>query len=166
MVALAAVLSALASDLERRKTRKMPQLPCSHLIDRDARAEIGPAGLARMTTRQETGHGARVVAAAVAERPRRIERQPADDQKVVLDGLERLEDRRQIEFVSLGAGRPIRHVHAIGNVQKGHAQRRLTATADFGAGRPVRHHIQQWQCQRRPQAPRAAFDVRFYGSVS
>ena len=70
------------------------------LIDRDAGAEVGAVGLPGVAAGQEAGHGAGVIAAAVAVGTRRVQGQATQDEDVVLDRLQRLEDRRQIEKCS------------------------------------------------------------------
>ena len=68
-----------------------------HLVDRDTGAMVGAVGLSGMAAREKTGHGPGVIAAAVAQSTRRVERETTQDEDIVLDRPKWLEDRRQLE---------------------------------------------------------------------
>ena len=121
VVAFAGVLAPLAADLEGREPGHMADPLGGRLVDGDAGAEVGAVGLPRMTPGQKAGHGAGVIATAVAECPRRVQGQPAQDEEVVLDRLERLEDRRQLKCRARRLRCPAWHVDAVGDVEEGHA---------------------------------------------
>src|SRR5262249_9951327 len=101
----AGVLAALAAYLQRGEAGDPAHALGGHLIDGDAGAEVGSIGLARVAAGQECGHGASVVAAAVAVRPGLVEGQPAEDEHILFDCLQRLENGRQLEIRSDRWGR-------------------------------------------------------------
>ena len=153
MVAFAGVLAPLAADLQRGEAGRLADRLGGHLIDGDAGAEVGAVGLPRVAAGQKAGHGAGVVAPAVAEGPRRVQGQAAQDEEVVLDRAQRFEDRRQLEAGAERSRRPVGHVDAVGDVEERHAQRRalrdrpMPARSDRGP-----HRFQPGQCDRHAQA--------------
>jgi hypothetical protein len=124
VVALAASLASLATDLQGREAGHTTDPLGGRLVDGDTGAEVGSVGLPRVAAGQKAGHGAGVVASAVAEGAGRVQGQAAQHAEVVLDRLERLEDCRQIESGSQRSRRPAWHVDAVGDVEESHAQGR------------------------------------------
>ncbi len=154
-VARAGAPDLFATDLQRREARGLADLGGGDLIDRDADLDVCAAGLLGLTAGEEGGHGAGVVAGAVAVGERPLLRQPAEDREGVLELLERFEGRRQREVGPLRRGRPGRHVHAVGDVDEAHAQRRLGRPGGGGrTGQRERrqHLLQERQRHARPQA--------------
>ena len=98
-----------------------------------------------------------VVAAAVAEGLGVVLGQAGQDQELVLERRERLERRRQREAGSLFLGRPVGHVHAVGDVEEGHPLGAGAVPPGPGgvaraAGRG-RHRLEPGQGDGRAQAP-------------
>ena len=93
---------------------------------------------------EEAGVRPRVVAGAVAERARIDVRESAEHGEVFPQWLERLQDRGQLELVAQRRGRPVFHVHAVGQIEKDHAPRRA---ADGCRGRL--HHARQHALEER-----------------
>ena len=80
----------------------------------------------------------------------------ADDGQLLLERLERLEDRRQLEVRALGRRRPLLHDRAVREVDEAHARlRRRGGLRQRGARR--NHRVQQRQADRDA---RAAQNVR------
>ena len=98
------------------------------LVDRDAGADVGAVGLARLAAGQERGQGAGVVAGAVAVGPGLVGRQAGEDEQVVLDRRRAARGSRGSSTVgALGLRRPVGHVDAVGDVEEGHAVGRRLA---------------------------------------
>ena len=87
VVAFAGILAALAADLQRGEPRCLADAPGGRAGRRRSRAEVGAVGLPGVAAGQEAGHGAGVVAPAVAEGPRRVQGQAAQDEQILLDRL-------------------------------------------------------------------------------
>ena len=118
--------------LERRQRRVLPDVRGGQLIDRDAAVRL----LARFR-RHATEPGARV------ERMHRrgdgrLVLEPADDRQLLLERLEGLEDRRQLEARALGGRRPVLHDRAVREIHEAHA--RLRRRGGAGQHRPRRNH--------------------------
>ena len=109
-----------AADLKRGQTRLIADARRGHLIDRHAVANVRPVRLHRMSTGEERGQRASMIAAAVAMWPGTIRREAGQDEHVFLHGSQRLHDRHQFKAGSLGLRRPVGHVDAVRHVQKGH----------------------------------------------
>ena len=85
-IAVAGILAALAAELQRGEARGLADLLGGHLIDGDAGADVGAVGLARLAAGQEGGHGAGVIAAAVAVGPGLVQVRPLRTSRSFLNG--------------------------------------------------------------------------------
>ena len=151
MVAFAGVLAPLAADLERGKRVGMADPPGGHLIDRDAGAEVGTVGLPRVAAGEKAGHGAGVIAAAVAVCPRRVQGQTAQDEQVVLEACSGSRIAGSSKSGASRSRRPVGHVDAVGDIEERHAQRRALPIGRCGdADRPRPHRFQQGNATERP----------------
>ena len=154
VVAFAGVPAPFAADLQRGERGSPPDGLGGQLVDRDPGPEVGAVGLAGVAARQEAGHGPGVVAPAVAEGPRRVQGQPAQDQDLVLDRAQRLEDRRQLE------ASPMRRAASSRACGRRWGRRRTPMrngglpprSADPARERSAIHGFQQRQGQRDAQA--------------
>jgi hypothetical protein len=127
--------------LERRQRRLLPNVPRRDLVDRDAgeRRMALPRVLARQPGRRHDRVHGRALGRLVAE--------AADDRHVLLQRLERLEDRLEVEITAHDVGRPAIHfrakarvVHdrAVGQVEEAHA--RFRGRGRLRERRGGRHH--------------------------
>ena len=57
--------------------------------------------------------------------------QPGEDERPVPEGLERLQDRRELETGPFGGRRPREHVRAVAEVDGGETRRRLRPAPDI-----------------------------------
>jgi hypothetical protein len=121
---------------------------CDNLIQGNSVLNIGAVGPLRMNARQISPAGALMHADFLA-RPLLgdIQIQARDNQQTVLEGSERLEQKRQLEVGALGRRRPLFHDSSVRNVDDGKALHRFRRS-----GQRRLHRIQQWQAQRRSQA--------------
>src|SRR4030095_15006835 len=71
-------------------------------------------------------------------RNRRLVLEPADDRQLLLEGSERLEDRRQLEAGPLSRRRPVVHDRAVRQVHEAHT--RLRRSGGVNELRPCRDH--------------------------
>ena len=94
-----------------------PMLVGDPLVGRTGRHGCRPRRSCGLPAGEERGLGAGVVAGAVAVGPGLVERQPAEDVDVVLEGLQWLECGRQFAE-RLRFRCPGRHVHAVGDVEE------------------------------------------------
>ena len=125
-------VGALEPELERRQRRPLPQLPRRELVDRDRVRVPG----ARMLGGQELGGGARVRTAGDPRR-RRAGETGQHQQAVAVRG-ERLEDGGHLEPRAGRRRRPAPHDHAVRDVDRAEADRRLRGRLPQCAQR--RHH--------------------------
>ncbi len=105
-VAVAGERLRLEAELERGQLRVFAEFLRRDLIGGDAEVEIGAAGLVRVDAGEERRRRARVVARAVAERPARHLRQPAEHVELLPERLERLHRRAELEVRARGLRRP------------------------------------------------------------
>ncbi len=101
--AAAGLVDVLDAQLHRRDRRVLPEALGVELIDRDAGADIGAFGLARVRLREEHGARAEVIAADLRLRHRLgvAHVGVADDGQVLAEALERAErGRSEIEIVT------------------------------------------------------------------
>ena len=151
-VAIARVEAALDAQLEGRKACLAADFFRGELIDGDADANVGAAGLARLAAGEKGGHGPGVIAGAVAVGPRRVERQAIEHQQVLLEGGQRLQHRRQIEVAAQFIRHPLIEIDAVGDVDEGHARRRLADCGRSSDAQGRAHRLQPGQGDRGPQA--------------
>src|SRR5690606_32570342 len=127
------------------------------LVGRDAELEVGAPCLVRMHAGEERGRRARVVAAAVAERPALVLRKAAEDVEVVPVRFEHLQRRAELEALAGGPGRPeerpgARGARANGAVRLVHVAEpygpRACAVGDRREGR--QHRVEERQGHRSP----------------
>jgi hypothetical protein len=91
-------------------------------------------------------------------------REVADDDQRIAIGLERLEDRRELERGTRCGGRPLAHDHAMRDVDEAHAELRFRR--GLRHCRERRHHrIEQWKRHAHTNASeeRASRDRPFQG---
>jgi hypothetical protein len=154
VVAGPAALASLTADLQRRKAGRLADAVGGHLIDRDAGPQVRAVGLAGVGPGQEGRHRPGMVAAAVAVGAGRVEGQPAQDQDLVTDPLQRSQDAGQLEARTDPGRGPIRQVDAVWDVEERSPGRGRRRRPGFGRGNFEREHrFQQRQGDRRPQAP-------------
>ncbi len=120
-IAAASLQAGFAAELERRKASEEAYLLGSDLIDRDAHVDVFAIGFLGVATGEIDGHGAGMIAWAVAVVARPILRQARKNQHVVFERLEFSQSRRQLGQRALGFGSPIGHVNAVGHIEAGHA---------------------------------------------
>ncbi len=152
MVALAAVFAPLAADLEGRETSQVADRTGCQLIDGNPRAEVGAVGLARMPSGEKAGHRTGVVTTAVAQGPRRVQRETAQEQDVFLHRAQWFQDRLLLESGGGHLGSPARHVDPVGNVEESHAQGPMLPIARFRVRLARPHRLQRRQRERRAES--------------
>ena len=121
--AVAAVQARLFDrQLERRQGRVLPDLLRGNLIDGDAERRLR-AGFGERAAEKRGGRAVviRRRAAAVGIGVPQI----ADDVDLVVERLERLQDRRELEAGALGCRRPLRHDRAVREVDRAEPRPRL-----------------------------------------
>src|SRR5262249_58675275 len=74
VIAFPGVPTTLAADLQGGEARGRADLAGGELVDGNPGLEVCAVRLARVATGQEAGHGPRVITAAVAQCPRRVQR--------------------------------------------------------------------------------------------
>ena len=113
---------------------------------------LAPSVLRGCVAGQEAGQRAGVVSAAVAEGERAVLRQSGQYEEIVLERPSASRVGEKANRAPTSAGRPIRHVHPVGDVEERHALRR---PADRPGPRPTGdrdHGFQPGQGDRRAQA--------------
>ena len=122
-IAVARLAHAVAGELQRGKPRQVADALGRHLVDRDARVDVGAGRLLDPDARQERsarpGMVARPVQAAVGVDV--VE--SAQDLDLLLDLFQRLQRPGELEIFALALGPPVTLIHAVGNVDIGHPQR-------------------------------------------
>src|SRR5262249_2577782 len=98
---------ALAAEFERRGAGGGADAGGHGLVRGSAGADVGAVGLAGLAAGEEGGHGAGVVAGAVAVGAGLVAGQPGQDHQLIAERGERFEDVREGEVGALGGGRPL-----------------------------------------------------------
>ena len=98
----------------------MSDLERGDLVDRDTGPDVGAVGLERVRPGEEAGQRSGVVAPLVPHRRRVLLGQSAQDEQFSAERFQRLERRGQAEPRAGLRGRPVGHVHAVGDVEEGH----------------------------------------------
>ena len=108
---------------------------------------------------EEAGGGARMVAAAIAERVGVVVHQAGDHEHLIAERLQRLERAGDLEGLARGLGRPVVHHDAVGHVDERRSDRGLGSLA--GRGKGGNHGVQHGQRDGRAHASqkRAPFEV-------
>ena len=87
-IATAGELAGFAAQLQRWEPRGQADLLRGELIDGDAQADVGPVGFFGVAAGEVDGHGAGVIAGAIAVGAGPGLREAADDEHVGLEGLQ------------------------------------------------------------------------------
>src|SRR5207248_11624096 len=95
-IALAGDAALVATQFQRRQACVFAEFFGGNLVHGNADLDVRALGLARLTPGEEGGGGAGVVAGAVAVRTGLIVGETADDLKILLERLQRLENVRQL----------------------------------------------------------------------
>ena len=158
-VAGAGLLALVAAQFERGQARLIAQARGGDLIDRHADAHILGRSLAGLRAGEERRGGARVVARAVTIRIAHALGEAREDLQFAPMGGEWFEDVRQREISAVGGGRPVFHVHTIGHIHEGHAERGATG----GRGESGHHRVEHGQREGGAEAfeKRAPWNLPF-----
>ena len=141
-IAVARLPHAVAGELQRGKPGQVADPLGRHLVDRDARVDVGAGRLLDPDARQEGPARPRVVARPVQAADGVEVVQPAQHLDLLLDLLERLQRPGELEVLPQPFGPPMTLMHAVGNVDIGHPQR--------GARRRRRQRSRpRWRPRRR-----------------
>ena len=123
-VAAPGELAGFGTDFEGSEARTVTDAGGRELVGRDTGADVGAVGLARLGAREEGGHRARVVAAAVTVGAGLVGREAREHREIFPDVSKRREDRRKFgRKRPFGADAPAVHVHAVRDVEERHAVR-------------------------------------------
>src|SRR5206468_8199456 len=122
-VAVAVLRAALAAELQRREAGVSTDDARGNLVDRDAVLDVGARRFLRMAAGEEGCRRARVVAGAVAEREAIVLREAGQDRNLILNGGQRLQDRRHLGEEALVRRAPRRHVDSVRNEAEGQSGR-------------------------------------------
>jgi hypothetical protein len=129
----------------------LADLASGDLIGRDAELDVGALGPLRMDAAQPRCRPARVIACAIVERVRLEMGEPARDQQLVAEGLERSERRRQLEAPAGSRGRPLVHHRAVRHVDEGETAGGFSRSLVQG-GHCRDHRVEQRQSHRGPKS--------------
>ena len=152
-IALAGDAALVATQFQRRQARVFAEFFGGNLVHGNADLDVRALGLARLTAGEEGGGGAGVVAGAVAVRTGLVVGETADDLKILLERLQRLENVRQLVISADGFGCPVLHVRAVRNVDERHAAReRFSGFARAQQSRRGQHDFEEWQGDDSPQS--------------
>ncbi len=146
--------ASLGRHLERRQRRVLAEVRRGDLVD--GHAAKGFLALPRRHTAQPR----RRVEGVHRRRDRRLVLQPAHDRQLLLERREGLENRRELEALALGGGRPLVHDRAVGQIHEPHA--RFRARRGLRQGGPCRNHRIQ---QRQAHGDAGAAEERAPGKV-
>ena len=139
----AGVVRAVEGHGERRHLGLPREVPGQKLVHRDLAEDLGLVAAAARHAGQERPGGAGVDVV-----PARVE--PGEHDRLVAERRERLEDGRQLEARPLPLRRPVRHGHAVGDVERLEARRGLGGGPRRGHGRG--HRVEERQRERRADA--------------
>ena len=147
-IALAGELAAIGAQLQAREARVVAHLLGGPLVDRDAHPDVGALGLSGLAGGEEGGRGPGMVPRPVAVGPGLVVGETAQHREPIADRGQRLEDSRKLEGIPRLLGRPVLHHGAVGDVDEGHPQRRLTGGGGPRARRTQGPHGRS-RCQER-----------------
>ena len=134
---------AVDGDLQRRQLRVAADPLGDELVDRRPRLHVRAFGLLRVHRAHERRRGPRMLPAGVALVGGRVVVEPAQDERPAPEALQRPQDGRQVEPGALRRRRPVEHVHAVPDVDRGETRRGRRPS------RQRRHHrVEQRQGQR------------------
>ena len=123
-IAVPRLANRVACQLERRKPRQVTHPLGGHLVDRDPGVNVGAGRLLHPDAGQKRAAGPRMIARPVRAGSRIDLVQAAQDLKMLLDLFKRLQRLGELELFPFLLGPPVPLVHAIGNVDERHSQRR------------------------------------------
>ena len=98
------MLAGFAAEFERGESRGQADLLRGELIDGDAEADIGAVGFFGVAAGEVDGHGAGVIAGAIAVGAGPGLGEAAEDEHVVFERLQCGECRRQLEIGAFASG--------------------------------------------------------------
>jgi hypothetical protein len=143
-VAAARLKCRFAADLQRWKQGRSPHRLGRELVDGDSHPDVPSRGLVGMCSSEEAGGAARMIAGTVTKRGRVTVRESAQHAEVISMFGKGFETRGQLVVAARTGRVPPCGVHAVGDVEECHPQRRTgrrcRARDRTGADQGVRHH--------------------------
>ena len=142
----AGVVRPVHGHLERGDLRLPREVPGQQLVHRHVADDLRLVAPAARHPRQERAGGAGVD--VVPARP-----ESRQHGHLIAERRERLQDRRQLEARPLGRRSPVRHRHAVRDIERLEPVRRLARRAGGRRRGCRRHRVEQRQRQRRAEPP-------------
>ena len=144
MIAGADDVVAIHGDLQRRQLGVAADPLGDSLVYRHPRAHVGPFGLLGMLAAHERRGRPGMLPAGVSLVRARMIIQSGQHQRVIPEGLQRLQGGGKRESRALCLRRPVEHVGPVAEVHRRESRGRLRRCAQRGD-----HRVEEWQRHRR-----------------